>query len=455
VKLKQIRRRHRLVKANVGSVGAAFGIPVSRLTRYGLASCALLALTAGNVLADDTAKPDPAKPDPTKQAAPTNDKKDAQAPAPAAPATPAAPAPGTVTYSGLVDFYLGINSRAPHPPQAILTPTGGHIYTDNTGLLFNINDRDPSLSQAELNISRTAGKGIPLGFTATLSFGDTASIVNANEPGGSGWQTIQQLYVTYTPRVLHRDITLDFGKWVTPFGNEVIESVNNDEYSHSFGFTYGIPLYHAGLRATVPITPKLTALGAIVNGWNDVADDNNAKSGIFQLTWKPDAKFTGILGYMGGQEGTGAYGAAVPVNKGYISTNLFEFVPQLQPGPNWKFAGDFIYGEGAGTINAASTHASDDWLGMAVYARFQATPRIGIATRLEQFEDSNGELRLAQPGYTKLDSLTLTFEYAIMKGKLVNRLEFRHDWANRDFYAAGGGFAQDQDTIYLSSVLKF
>jgi hypothetical protein len=422
-------------------------------------------------LADDTAK-DAAKPttkdaatkDTTTQGATTqdkqtNDKKDAQAPAPAAPATPAAPAPGAVTYSGLIDIYYGFNARAPHPPQTIFTPSGEKIHVDNTGRAFDVNDRDPSLSLAEFNISRTAGKGFPLGVTATLTLGDTARLVHANEPGGaSSWQTLQQFYVTYTPHVWKRDIAIDFGKFVTPFGNEVIESVNNDEYSRSFGFTYGIPLYHAGLRATIPLTPKLTALGAIVNGWNDTADDNDAKSGIIQFTWKPDSRFTGILGYMGGEEGTGAYGTILaPKNISFIDTNLFEFVPQYAPGPNWKFAGDFIYGEGAGSVGA--THVSGDWLGLAAYARFQVTQRIGIAARLEQFEDYKGAgtttLRTGAAGYTHLSSATLTLEYAVLGGRLVNRLEIRHDWANTNFYAAGAGAAMDQDTIYLSSVLKF
>jgi hypothetical protein len=444
-------------------------IPFARLTQVGLVACTLFGATATRSLAQDAAKPvasatqtsaapaqTPAAPTqtPAAPAAP------GQAPAaPAAPAAPPPPAPGSVSYSGLIDIYYGFNARAPHPPSTILTPSGEKIHVDNTGRAFDINDRDPSLSLAEFNITRVAGKGFPLGITATLTAGDTARLVHANEPGGtSSWQTFQQFYLTYTPHILGRDVAIDFGKWVTPFGYEVIESSSNDNYSRSFGFTYGIPLYHAGLRATIPLNSKLSVLGGIVNGWNNVADDNDAKSGMIQFTWKPDAFFTGILGYMGGQEGTGAYGTVLaPVNKAYIDTNLYEFQPILVPGPNWKFAGDIILGDGAGSVG--TTHVSGNWLGMAAYARFQINARIATALRVEQFEDAAGAggigLRTGGTGYTKLDSFTLTFEYAALKSKLITRLEFRHDWANSMFYAAGSGTAKDQDTTYLSAVYKF
>jgi hypothetical protein len=443
-------RNARILTEGVKADSAHLHKPFSRLAQYGLVSCALLGLTTG-AMAQDTAKPDAAKKDDKKEIAQTPPAPAAQT-TPAAPAAPAAPAPGTVSYSGLIDVYYGINARAPKAHAGYVTPGGEVINVDNSGRAFDINDRDPSLSLAEFNITRTPGKGFPLGVTATLTFGDTSRIVNANEPGGSSWQSIQQLYVTYTPHILGRDIAIDFGKWVTPFGNEVIESSSNDNYSRSFGFTYGIPLYHAGLRATVPINPKLSLVGGIVNGWNNVADDNDAKSGLLQFTWKPDAKFTGILGYMGGEEGTGAYGSAVQVNKGYIDTNLFEFVPTYQISSAWKVAGDLVYGTGAG--NVAGTHVDDDWFGMAAYVHLQTTSKVAVALRVEQFEDSKG-LRVGLPGYTKLDSLTLTLEYAVLHGHLINRLEYRHDWSSQDFYAAGSGFAKDQDTYYYSAVYKF
>ena len=400
------------------------------------------------------------KKDDTKKDAKKDEKKEEKKADPA----PAAPAPGTVTLSGLVDVYYGINFRAPKSGAfGTLTPSGEIIKADNAGHSFDINDREPSFSLGELNINRTEGKGVPFGITATLTFGDTARLVHANEPGGtSSWQTLQQLYATKTFSVKKKDITVDFGIFTTPFGYEVIESSSNDNYTRSFGFQYAVPLYHAGIRATVPLTSKVSLMGALVNGWNNVADDGDGKSGIVQLTWKPDSHFQGIFGFMGGSEGTGAYGVLLaPKDKTGINTYLYEFQPVYQVNSRFKVAGDLLYGTGSGYVPGAAgshLHVSGDWLGIAGYARYQLTPQVAIAARLEQFEDTPGAggtgLRLGG-AYTKLTDFTLTLEKMYRNGHLVTRLEYRHDGASTPFYGAGAGFAKDQDTVTAGLVYKF
>ncbi|MCW3100905.1 MAG: outer membrane protein family [Chthonomonadaceae bacterium] len=445
--------------------------PASRLVRPALSvfACALLGLATTS----HAQTPAPA----AAAQAPTT---------PAAPATPAPPAPGTVTITGLVDVYYGINVRAPRAagdkPYAGIFTTGNPgdvIGVDNVGHAFDINDRDPSFSLGELNIVRTPGKGFPLGLTVTLTGGDTARIVNANEPGGTAsWQWVQQAYLTYTSKIAKHDVTIDFGKFVTPFGAEVIESSSNDEYTRSFGFNYAIPFYHAGIRAAIPITSTLTATLFGVNGWNNVADDNNAKSFIAQLTWKPNAKLTTNLIYMGGAEGSGAFGPyiaqtpafplTVPTTTingttfintkgaGNVTIDLVELQPTYQVNSKLKLAMDLVYGHAAGDIYGVKE--SGTWLNGAAYARYQVTNHFALAGRLEQFEDIPGTggvgLRLGG-GYVKLNSATATAEYLSFKNQLVSRLEYRHDFSSVPFFGAGATAVKDQDTFTLGEVFKF
>lgn len=460
------RHRHLLARNSALPVTNRFLAWERSLRRplLALASCALLGLPLTTARAQDAPKPtDPAKPA-AGQPAQTP-------PAPAAPAAPAPTPPGTVTISGLLDFYFGFNARSPAgaaggPFTGTTTPSGEFIGIDNAGRSFDTNDREFTFALGELNITRTEGKGFPLGATVTLTVGDTARLVHATEPGGtSSWQTIQQAYITKTPHFLGRDITLDFGKFVTPFGYEVIESVNNDNYSRSFGFQYAIPLYHAGLRATVPLNAKWQLLGGIVNGWNNVADDNDGKSGFLQLTWKPTGTVTGIFGVMGGPEGTGAYGPVfAPKDTTQLSTWIYEAQGIWQTTSALKLAGDIVYGQGYGNVPPAAgvagpNHVSGDWLSLAGYARYQFTPRLAGVIRVEQFEDIPGPggvgLRLGG-GYTRLRDLTLTAEYTFLHSHLVTRLEYRHDHSNTAFFGTGNGSATpDQDTLYASGVYKF
>ncbi len=378
------------------------------------------------------------------QDAPKKDDKPAAAAQPApAPAAPAAPAPGTITMSGLIDGYFQVNYQH---PSSVGKPTFAAPFSGvNATRAFDYKDGF-GLSLAEFNISRTPGRGFPLGITATLTAFDTPPVVYATEPGAkAGYEGIQQLYLTYTPHLLGRDVAIDFGKFVTPFGYEVIESVNNDNYSRGLLFTYGVPFYHTGVRFAAPLAKKLNFTGGIVNGWNNTTDDNDAKSFFTVFAWTPDSHFTGTLNYMGGAEGTGAYGRAVPTaGAGNITTNLFEFVPVYNVNSLLKIGGDIVYGAAAGDVNGA--HVSGDWFGIAAYARYQWTPKIATALRVEQFEDmpgvgtlpgnSAGGLRFGA-GYAKVRSFTATLEYAAFHNKLVSRLEYRHDRANQPFGRTG------------------
>ena len=380
-------------------------------------------------------------------------------------AEPAGPAPGSVSYTGLVDIYYGVNGRTPSglgsaPFTGITTVgnPGDFIGIDNAGRAFDINDRTPSFSLGELNIVRTANKSFPIGITATLTFGDTARLVHANEPGGTaGWQTLQQLYFSKTSHFMERDFTFDFGKFVTPFGNEVIESSSNDNYSRSFGFVYAIPLYHAGIRMGVPINNKLSLSVGAVNGWNDVADDNNGKSVFAQLTYKPTPTWTAIFAYMGGPEGTGAFGSFIPTNGGgSIGVSLGEFITSWQATSKLKLTFEADHARAAGTVMGVPVSGS--WVSLAGYAKYQLTPKFSVAGRVEQFEDipGVGGVGLHFGGYTKLNSATLTAEYLAFGGRLVSRLEYRHDHSNVKIFGSAPGLAvADQDTIYLGEVYKF
>jgi hypothetical protein len=107
------------------------------------------------------------------------------------------------------------------------------------------------------------------------------------------------------------------------------------------------------------------------------------------LTWKPTSSLTTILAYMGGPEGTGAYGSAILTNGGgSIGTDLGEFQAIWQVNSKLKLASWADYGHGAGTVLGAPISGS--WVEMSGYARYQITPAFAVAVRIEQFEDIPG-----------------------------------------------------------------
>jgi hypothetical protein len=335
---------------------------------------------------------------------------------------------GKISVGGLADWYYQYSFN--HPP----------VGSTIAGRSFDVKNDAFSLSLAEVNVVKPVDDRSPLGFTATLTFGKTADLVHATEPGGTNtYKYLQQLYGTYLVNG-KRPLTIDFGKFVTLMGYEVIESSSNDNYSRSFLFNYAIPFYHAGLRFTYPLTSTLTGQLHLVNGWNDVEDDNGGKSVGAQLAWNPSAAWSWVLNYMGGDEFTGA---GLPRN---LNLQTVDLVGIWRPTPKLKLGINADYASAA-----KKGVAGGNWSGQAVYARYQITPNAAFALRAEHFEDSAG---LRTGTAQNLNEITATFEY-VVKNNLIHRLEFRHDHAGSKFFPGGGGPSNDQDTLTFSQVIKF
>ena len=49
----------------------------------------------------------------------------------------------------------------------------------------------------------------------------------------------------------------------------MIESKDNWNYSRGLLFSWAIPYYHTGLRATYAVNDKVSLAGFLVNGWNN------------------------------------------------------------------------------------------------------------------------------------------------------------------------------------------
>ena len=103
-------------------------------------------------------------------------------------------------------------------------------------------------------------------------------MINAFEPGGTDFlRNIEEGYISYLAPV-GKGLQIDFGKFTTPIGAEVIEAKDNWNYSRSLLFALAIPYYHTGLRLTYAPTSKVSVMGLVVNGWNNVVENNSGKT---------------------------------------------------------------------------------------------------------------------------------------------------------------------------------
>jgi putative OmpL-like beta-barrel porin-2 len=382
----------------------------TRWTSLMVAVCALSAI--GMVArADDTPAPAPA---------PTAAPSASPSPAPSSETSPPGPAPIEIT--GFVDTYYSYNFNKP----------AGDTQLRN----FDTKHNQLSFGLLEVALEQKPTAKNRLGFRADLDYGPTTDIVHAAEPGGSDiFKTFEQGYLSWLAP-LGKGLQFDAGKFVTPAGAEVIETKDNWNYSRSLLFALAIPYYHAGVRATLNASDKFTLTGMVVNGWNDVVDNNSGKTWGLSATVKPNAKLTLVQNLIGGPEQKDDSHDKRFLTDTVLTVNATEKVSLMA---NYDYGKDTVLGTGV------------SWQGVALYARVQANSWWALTPRFEWFDDADG---FATGSAQKVKEFTITTEQKL-GGKLLTRVEYRRDFSDQPFFTKSGLPKKSQDNITVGLVYIF
>jgi hypothetical protein len=197
----------------------------------------------------------------------------------------------------------------------------------------------------------------------------------------------------------------------------------------------------------------------VVNGWNNLVDNNSGKT-IGPNVTITYAKWTWVIDYYGGPENFNT-------NKGW--RQLFDTTLTLTPTSKASVYLNYDYGQNR-NVNAAGTATTtlSTWKGFAGALRIQATPKVAFAARGEWFNDADGfNTTVAQ----QVKEVTFTGEYKIIEG-LLWRGEYRHDWSDHPFFldhtcpilaaclvtpGFGNGFgnSKHQDTLTFAVIAFF
>ena len=334
---------------------------------------------------------------------------------------------GPINVNGFVDTYYGYNFNQPH------SRTSSFRLFDGPANQF-------SLNMMELTVAKppdtTASR---LGYDLTFGFGNAMNVVNSASPGDVGFdQYLKEAYISYLAPV-GKGLQIDFGKFVTPAGAEVIETKDNWNYSRSLLFNYAIPFFHFGLRAKYAFSDKYALTGYVLNGWNNVIDNNTGKTYGASFAWTPNKKWSFTQNYLAGPE--------LPSDNSN-RRQLTDTVLSYAATSKLTLMANFDYARGDVLPTVARTVA---WNGVAGYVRYAFNDRYALATRFEYFDDRNGfNTGTAQ----HFHEFTGTFERTVAK-RLITRWEYRRDMSNRATFARGGTITDHQDTFTGGLVYVF
>lgn len=87
-----------------------------------------------------------------------------------------------------------------------------------------------------------------------------------------------------------RDIWLDAGVLPSPYTNESPLSKDHLMYTRSLAAEY-VPYYLSGIKLSVPLSARFNAYLYLLNGWQQIRDDNASKSFGSQVEYRPGKKW--------------------------------------------------------------------------------------------------------------------------------------------------------------------
>jgi hypothetical protein len=362
-----------------------------------------------------------------------------------------APAPkwyDSTTLSGYVQgTYIGNISKD--------TPKTNQLRAFDPDLGFG-------LPQAQLKLSRPVADD-SAGFVVKFLTGTNAKLIHSTGLGTTEAFDLEEANMTFNvPKV--KGLTFTGGKFVTSCGVEVIESPSNLMIEPGLLFLYGMPFTHTGGKFGYTVNDKLSVSAGVVNGWDQVQDQNSGKTIIANVSATPIKAFSvGLTGSYGPDLfGTSSSTTALPSGNPNISKREHvDLVLGYTGIDKLSLSLEGLWGQDTNTGGVADS-ATTPWAGAGFWAGYAQSDYLNPGIRVEVFRDNanSGTGRLTAPNsLTALPqtakSLTLVNKFVVNKNTAL-RLEYRHDWSTVAAYTRNDGTGvRNQNTISADWVVTF
>ena len=219
------------------------------------------------------------------------------------------------------------------------------------------------------------------GFHAELLVGQDATVIQSNGFNLGAQADVPHLYVTLNvPTASGNGLQFKVGRIPTLMGLEVIETYVNPNWSEGNQFIYVENFTGTGVSVETKFNNHVDAQFRVINGWDQVSDNNTHKSLMGRLGVYPDARTSiGIVGFWGPEEAgnntANRYGV-----EGLLWRKLGKAAVWVQ--------GDY----GTEQANAALPDPTQDakWWALGGWVTYDFTSSLGLALRADYVNDENG-----------------------------------------------------------------
>jgi hypothetical protein len=272
-------------------------------------------------------------------------------------------------------------------------------------------------------------------YRFTISRGLFSGQLTANDglPNTYGIDPVQFYGEACFP-TLGRGLDVKVGRMFCQYGAESIDAPPNALASHSYTFIYD-PFTHTGAMGTLNLTPAWSVQLGVVLGPDVFFDPAASPYSMFSVKWAPPTGRDSVL--FSGLLGKGRFDDARQFN----NPNILDVVYVHTFSTRLTYTLDALFGYQTNVPDIGTA----TWFSAANYLTYKLTPRLSGTTRLEFFDDVDGN-RTGFPGlYTAL-TVGLNFQ---PRKDVVFRPELRYDYngESRPFQDNHGVFTATADVI--------
>jgi len=269
-----------------------------------------------------------------------------------------------ITFGGFVDGYYAFDFNRPaNFDRAFTTQPARHNE-------FNVN---LAFVEAKLDAPTIRGR-------FALQAGTSVQSNYAGEPRNgyiSGPDLARHIQEAVIGIKIADNLWVDGGAFLSHIGMEGFISRDNPIYTRSLVADYS-PYYESGVKLTWQPAPSITALFAVVNGWQNLSETNSAKSVGARIDYAPSAVTTfSYFNYLGDEAlDTSTHRQIRFYNGVGVKSSMssqFQLMAELDYGRQGH----------------ASGSGSSSWYGGMLIGRYQMTPTAALVARVERYDDKD------------------------------------------------------------------
>ena len=336
----------------------------------------------------------------------------------------------TVSFGAFVDSYYAYDFGRPGNFDRPFTTQA--VRHDE----FNVN-----LAWVEVKVSGPRVRGrlaLQAGTSVQSNYGGEPAIGTVSGPSVSRF--IQEAVAGYqiTP-----SLWVDGGIFLSHIGMENWTSRDNLTYTRSLSFDF-TPAYESGVKLTWQATPRLSALVTVVNGWQNISENNHDKAVGARLDYAQSSSTTfSYYNFVGNEASSSRLRVFNGVGFKSGLTSAFTLL------------GNFDYGTQQQAVTGSSA-----WWSTALIGKLQVTPVVGISGRVERYQDPDQVIVVTgSPNGFKATMASVGLDVSPLGNtRVLWRSELRGTWAGDAIFpdrSASTGVSKSNTLLVTSLALTF